>query len=191
MIDHSTLVFLMSSYGLWILTPLAVVEGPIVTLIAGYLARLSMLSVWQVIPCVVIADILGDSLLYLVGRLALGGIGPSWRERVGLSPHRLFCLMRRFRRNGTRILVAAKLTHAAGFAALAAAGAARVRFAEFVAANALAGIPKCLLLVAVGYIFGDAYETAASWLSVEATIFLLLGSGLVAIVLLRRRKTGK
>ena len=52
MIDHATLVSVMSSYGMWVLTPLAVVEGPIVTVIAGYLASRSILSLWQVIPCV-------------------------------------------------------------------------------------------------------------------------------------------
>lgn len=191
MIDQATLVSMMSSYGLWVLTPLAVLEGPIVTVIAGYLASLSILKLWQVIPCVILADILGDSLLYLLGRLALGSIGPSWRDRLGLSPRRLFYLIRGFRRNGTRILVAAKLTHAAGFAALTAAGAARMRFGDFILANILAGVPKCLFFVALGYLFGSAYGRVAHWLSIEAALLLLVGLGLVAIVYLRRRRMGK
>jgi membrane protein DedA with SNARE-associated domain len=191
MIDHATLVSMMSDYGLWVLTPLAVLEGPIVTVIAGYLASLSILKLWQVVPCVILADILGDSLLYLLGRLALGSIGPTWRDRLGLSPRRLFYLIRGFRRNGTRILVAAKLTHAAGFAALTAAGAARMRFADFIIANILAGVPKCLFFVALGYLFGSAYERVAGWLSVEAALLLLLGLSLAVFVYLRHRKMGK
>lgn len=178
----------MSTYGLWVLTPLAVLEGPIVTVIAGYLASLSILSLWQIVPCVVVADILGDSLLYLLGRLALGGLGPTWRDRLGLSPRRLYSLMRGFRRNGTRILVAAKLTHAAGFAALTAAGAARMPFADFLVANTIAGIPKCLFFVALGYLFGSAYETIASWLSGEAALLLAICVGLGAFVYVRRRR---
>jgi len=188
MIDHDALVSMMSTYGLWVLTPLAVLEGPIVTVIAGYLASLSILSLWQVIPCVIVADILGDSLLYLIGRLALGGIGPTWRGRLGLSPRRLFGLMRGFRRNGTRILVAAKLTHAAGFAALTAAGAAHMPFADFVIANTLAAIPKSLFFVALGYLFGSAHETIAGWLSGEAALLLAVGLVVVAVVYLRHRR---
>ncbi len=180
---------MLSSYGLWVLTPLAVIEGPIVTVIAGYLASLSILSPWQIVPCVVIADIVGDSLLYLVGRLALGGLSPAWRDRLGLSRRRLFYLMRGFRRKGTRILVAAKLTHAAGFAALTAAGAARMPFVEFLIANTLASIPKSLFFLVVGYLFGSAYGTIAKWLSGEAALVLLaLGLGLLTVVYLQRRR---
>ncbi len=188
MIDQATLVTVMSSYGMWVLTPLAVIEGPIVTVIAGYLASLKIISLWQVIPCVIVADILGDSLLYLLGRMALGGLNPAWRGRLGLSPRRLYSLMRGFRRNGTRILVAAKLTHAAGFAALTAAGAARMPFVAFIVANILAGIPKCLFFVALGYLFGSAYETIGRWLSGEAALLLGLGVGGVFVVYLLHRR---
>lgn len=189
MIDHATLVSVMSSYGMWVLTPLAVVEGPIVTVIAGYLASRSILSLWQVIPCVILADILGDALLYFVGRLALGGLGPAWRDRLGLSRQRLFGLMRSFRRHGTRILVIAKLSHAAGFAALTAAGAAHMPFGAFMLANILAGIPKCLFFVALGYLFGNAYDTIARWLSWEASALLLaLAVGAAAMLWYRRRQ---
>jgi membrane-associated protein len=188
MIEHAELVSLMSTYGMWVLTPLAVIEGPIVTVIAGYLASLKILSLWQVIPCVIVADIVGDSLLYFLGRMALGSLSPTWRGRLGLSPSRLFSLMRGFRRNGTRILVAAKLTHAAGFAALTAAGAAHMPFASFILANILAGVPKCLFFVALGYLFGSAYETIGSWLSGEAALLMALGLGVVVLVYFQRRK---
>ncbi|MBS1182005.1 MAG: hypothetical protein H6Q99_1885 [Proteobacteria bacterium] len=192
MIDHAALMSMMSSYGLWVLTPLAVLEGPIVTVIAGYLASLTILSLWQVIPCVIAADIVGDSLLYLLGRLALGSLGPTWRDRLGLSPRRLYSLMRGFRRHGTRILVVAKLTHAAGFAALTAAGAARMPFVTFLLANTLASIPKSLVFVTLGYLFGSAYETIAGWLSVEAAALVLaLGVGGGLVVYLRRRRADK
>ena len=189
MIEHAELVSMISSYGLWVLTPLAVLEGPIVTVIAGYLASLSILSLWLIVPCVIIADIVGDCLMYLLGRLALGSLSPRWRDRLGLSRRRLFHLMRGFRRNGTRILVAAKLTHAAGFAALTGAGAARMPFMEFLVANTLASIPKSLFFVVLGYLFGSAYETIAKWLSGEAALIMLaLGLGLFTIIYLQRRR---
>lgn len=192
MIDHATLVTMMSTYGMWVLTPLAVIEGPIVTVIAGYLANRQILSLWQVIPCVIAADMLGDTLMYFLGRLALGSLGPKWRGRLGLTSQRLYSLMRGFRRNGIRILVAAKLTHAAGFAALTAAGAARMPFITFLLANTLAGIPKCLFFVALGYLFGSAYETIAKWLSGEAALLMLvLTLGLVTFFFVRHRRASR
>lgn len=191
MIDHPELVALISQYGLWVLTPLAVLEGPIVTVIAAYLSRLSILNVWQVIPCVILADVIGDGLLYLLGRTALGQISPRWRERLGLSRRRLVGLMRGFRRNGARILVTAKLTHAAGFAALTAAGAARMRFVDFIVINTLASIPKCLFFVAIGYLFGSAYKSVADWISLEGVLLLALILGIITVVYLHRRRVSK
>lgn len=180
---------MMSGYGMWVLTPLAVIEGPIVTVIAGYLANREILSLWQVIPCVIIADMLGDTLFYFLGRLALDSLSPRWRNRLGLTAERLEALIQGFKRNGTRILVAAKLTHAAGFAALTAAGAARMPFGAFLIVNTLAGIPKCLFFVALGYLFGSAYETIGKWLSGEAALLmavLTLGAGTVFFIRHRR-----
>lgn len=189
MIDHATLVSMMSAYGMWVLTPLAVIEGPIVTVIAGYLANRQILSLWQVIPCVILADMLGDGLFYGLGRLALDSLSPRWRRRLGLTAERLEALIQGFKRNGTRILVAAKLTHAAGFAALTAAGAARMPFGAFLLVNTLAGIPKCLFFVALGYLFGSAYETIARWMSGEAAVLMaVLVLGAATFVFVRHKR---
>ena len=63
---------LISNHGLAILAPLSIIEGPIVTVIAAYLARQGLLVLWQVAICVIIGDLLGDLLYYSVGRGALG-----------------------------------------------------------------------------------------------------------------------
>lgn len=192
MIDHAALIALVSHYGLWILTPLAVVEGPIATVIAAYLARQSILDLTDVIVCVIAADMIGDSLLYLVGRHGLGRLPASWRERFGLTRKRVFSLMRSFRRNDVRILIVGKITHAAGFAVLAVAGAVRMPFLRFLAINLVATIPKSLFFVAVGYLFGSAHEVISRWISFEGLLLFALILVVVALVLhFNRRKTVK
>lgn len=189
MISSATIVELISTYGVAILAVVATLEGPIVTVIAAYLASQGLLVLWQVIVCVILADVAGDVVHYAMGRGMLDWLPPRLRERLGITPARRRQLARAFDRNGVRVLVVAKLTHVAGFAALLGAGAARMRFLPFLLANLAAAIPKSLFFVAIGYLFGGAHETIGRWLSIgSAALLLLLGAG-VAIYL--RRKAGR
>ena len=91
-----------------------------------------------------------------MGRGLLDWLPLSIRRKFGVSRRRMAQMIRTFRDNGVRLLVIGKLTHAAGFAVLFAAGAARMPFLTFVLANLLATIPKSLILFAIGYMFGSA-----------------------------------
>ena len=57
------LLALLNAYGIAILAPLAIIEGPIVTVIAAWLASLGLLNLWEVLICVILADLVGDSLI--------------------------------------------------------------------------------------------------------------------------------
>lgn len=182
---------IITNHGITILAPLAILEGPIVTVVAAYLASLNLLRLVDVIVCVIAGDVIGDCILYWVGRGMLDWLPLSLRMRFGVSRRRMAVLMRTFRDNGVRVLVVGKLTHAAGFAVLVGAGAARMPFGTFVLANFLATIPKSLALVAVGYLFGSAHALIAQWISWGPFVILplLLVGGGVLYYLKRRRPT--
>ena len=76
MIVDADLSNLISNHGIAILAPLALIEGPIVTVIAAFLAREGLLALWQVVACVILADVAGDVLHYGVGRGVLAWRGP-------------------------------------------------------------------------------------------------------------------
>ena len=180
---------IISSYGIAILAPLSIVEGPIVTVVAAYLASLHLLRLVDVIICVIIGDLVGDCILYWVGRGMLDWLPLSLRVRFGVSRRRMAVLMRTYRDNGVRVVVVGKLTHAAGFAVLIAAGAARMPFMTFVMANFLATIPKSLALVAVGYLFGSAHALIAEWFSVGTAVILAVLLAGVAVMVYRKHKS--
>ena len=180
---------IISSYGIAILAPLSIVEGPIVTVVAAYLASLHLLRLVDVIICVIIGDLVGDCILYWVGRGMLDWLPLSLRVRFGVSRRRMAVLMRTYRDNGVRVVVVGKLTHAAGFAVLIAAGAARMPFMTFVMANFLATIPKSLALVAVGYLFGSAHALIAEWFSVGTAVILAGLLAGVAVMVYRKHKS--
>ena len=42
--SHETVIALIQAYGLWVLAPFAILEGPIVTVVASYLAHQGALN---------------------------------------------------------------------------------------------------------------------------------------------------
>jgi membrane-associated protein len=175
MTSGADLMTLLTSHGIGLLIPLAIIEGPIVTVIAAWLASLGLLDLRQVIVVVIIADLAGDGLLYLLGRFGLGLIPPALQKRLGVSQRRLVRLVRAFRNKGVKLLILGKLTHAAGFAILIAAGAARMPFAAFMGANLAATVPKSLVLVGLGYAFGAAYSQISNGIYWASLAILALG----------------
>lgn len=174
---ESELLSLISQHGIAVLAPIAVLEGPVVTLIAAWLASLGALVLWQVLICVILADLAGDCALYGLGRYGHSLLPARWQIKVGLTRRRLQRLSRAYRDKGGKILIIGKLTHAAGFALLIGAGAARMPFGRFLAANMVATVPKSLALTAVGYLAGAAYGQIANgiyWLSLALIALLAL-----------------
>jgi membrane-associated protein len=181
MTDHSQIIALIQSHGLTMLTALAVVEGPIVTVIAAWLASMSLLRFQDVFICVLLADLVGDTALYLAGRFAPQLLSAAVARRLGLTRRRVTTVVRSFRERGWRILLFGKLTHAAGFAVLAAAGAARMPFLEFLMVNLAATIPKVLVFMGIGYLAGSASGAIGEWLGiVSAAVIAIIAMAIVA-----------
>lgn len=187
MTESGDIVSVIATHGLWVLAPLSVMEGPIVTVIGGWLASLKLMNPVAVFVCVVIGDVVGDSLLYATGRGVRLDRLPLIGRYLRIPRATLVPLVRGFRDRGVRLLVLGKLTHAAGFAVLIAAGAARMNFALFALVNVLASIPKSLALMALGYGIGAAHAKVAQWLSWGSALVLILVVIGGAIWLWRRR----
>ena len=178
MIGLETIVALASAHGLVLVAPLAVIEGPIVTVIAAWLASRYILDVRAVAAVVIAADVVGDLTLYALGRWGLHRLPKRWRDRLGLNRARLLGLAKHFRAQGTRTLVIGKLTHSAGAAILVAAGLAKLRLWRFFWVNLLTTIPKSLFFVGLGYSIGAAYARIDNWISRAS---LVLGGALILV----------
>ena len=169
-----TLIAAVSSHGATILLPLAIIEGPIVTVLAGYASRLGVFQVPLAFFIVVLGDLIGDTLLYLLGRRGLGRIPPNWMARLGLAPERVTALSVHFAEKGGRTLILAKITHSAGAAVLVAAGLARMPFWRFMWYNLMGTVPKSAVLLALGYVLGEAATQLGPTITEGSMIMLAL-----------------
>lgn len=138
---------------LW-LFPLAVLEGPLVAMVAGSMVSLGLISWPLAYPLIIGADLVGDTFFYLLGRFGHLPLARRALNRIGVREPSLTKLEQIFRKKGARMLVGAKLTHFAGTPVLAAAGLARVNYERFLFWNLAATVPKSAATMVVGYLLG-------------------------------------
>ena len=177
---------LVRAYGLMIIAPLAVLEGPVVAVVSGYLGKLGLLAMPQTFAVLVLGDLLGDMVLYGIGRRGRARVTLPWLARFGVTRRRLARVLRAFRAKGGRILILGKLTHSAGFAVLLAAGMARMPFARFLGLSVLATLPKVAVLLGLGWVFGAVADRVGHWLMVGGVVVIGGCLALVTAHLVRR-----
>jgi membrane-associated protein len=169
------------SYKYMVLFPVMVAEGPIITIIAGFLVSLGHLNGLATYLVLVVGDVTGDSIYYAIGRWSKGSLFGRWGRFLGITEKRLRQLEKYFYRHKTKTLLIGKWSHAIGAPILAAAGLARLPYEQFLAINFLATLPKTLLLLLIGFYFGRSYKRIATYLDYTAIAMIALASLLVVL----------
>ena len=186
MITLDSVMQLISVYGLWLLLPISVTEGPIVTVIAAYLAQRGLMPVIGVYAVCVLGDLIGDALWYTLGRYAPDLLPLRWQERLGITQGRKLALEDHFAQRGGRTLLFGKLTHSAGLAIMVASGLARMPFGPYIWYNLLGTLPKTLLFVLIGYFLGAAYSSVDVYLYRVSLVLFVVILAAAALYLQRR-----
>lgn len=174
--------------GYLLLLPLSIIEGPIVTILAGSMTAAGYLDAATVLLIVVLGDLIGDTAFYALGRWGTSLLlryGGRW---IGLTPGRLAQLRQRFAARSRSTLAVGKLTHSIGALVLVAAGAARMSYLEFLLINLVTTIPKSAVLLLVGYYLGQGLLHLTGSFAYLPLVLLAVGAVLV-VVLLARRET--
>jgi membrane protein DedA with SNARE-associated domain len=157
-IHHLTalhLFLLLLQYGYLLLFPIAVIEGPVAAIVAGALVATGALNAYVVFVLLVVADLTGDFLYYSLGRWGHVHMIEKISSRLGLSESRMTPLKAEFIKNDWKLILIGK-TQGLGAIILYFAGASRMKLNRFLAWNFVGTIPKVLIFMAVGYLFGQS-----------------------------------
>jgi len=164
-----------------------VVEGPMITVIAGFLSSLGYLDILVVYLFVVIGDLVGDSIYYAGGRWGRKRFVRRWGRYVGVTMERIMQLQEYFAEHKGKTLIVAKLSHAIGAPVLVAAGVANVPYWQFVGINFLATLPKSLVLLLIGFYFGKGYAKISEYLDYTALGMVALAALLIMLYLMKKK----
>ena len=173
----------LAEHGAWVLFLLAVIEGPVVVLGATALGQIGAMDIRFVWFVAVVADLVGDSALYFLGRHLPDCLPRSLRPS-GVRGRAESV----FRTSGARILLVAKLTHFAGLPTLIAAGFARMPLARFLFWNLVGTLPKVTAIVLAGSQFWKSVLSGSTE-SVVATLLVAAALAGTGVMLLRKRRS--
>jgi len=144
----------LKNYGYWGMVPIMIIEGPIVTVIAGMLASLGAFS-WPIVLVLSIAgDVIGDVILYFLGFRYGMGFVRRIGKCIGITESLVIKMEKYFQRHGGKTIFAVKSTTGLCWAAFVAAGSVRMDFKKFLKYSFLGGIVWSGFLVAMGYFYG-------------------------------------
>lgn len=154
----------------------AIVEGPVLMLLSGFILHLGYVSFWPLYVALIAGDLTGDVLWYGVGHYYAHPFLRRFGRYFSLNEALLDTMVTTFKRHETKILLLSKITMGLGFAVLVliAAGWARVRLSKFLAFNF---VGQCLwtgILVSIGYFFGKLYLLADESLRIVSLIGFLV-----------------
>lgn len=165
---------LLYTYSYFVLFPLVVVEGPIVTIIAGFLVSTGFMDFPLAYLTIVLGDLTGDYIYYSIGRWWFNGFIHSFFNFLKFDTNKVKKIKKLFKNHQGKVLFFGKLSHAIGAPILIAAGLSEVPIKDFLWFNFLATLPKSLILLLVGFYFGSTLGSFNKYLNWTILVLVLL-----------------
>lgn len=174
-------------YKYYFLFPAVIIEGPIITVIAGFLSVQGLMNFYLAFLVIVAGDLAGDAAYYALGRWGRKNFIEKYGKFIGISPAKIAGLENNFKSSGGKIIIFGKLAHGIGTVFLVAAGASRMPFIKFMFYNLIATAPKSVILLLIGYFFGHAWSKIGDYFDYFALGALILAIGLLVLYYLTTR----
>jgi membrane protein DedA with SNARE-associated domain len=179
MLPLAHVVQLLLQYRYALLFPIAVVEGPIVSILAGFLASTGNMNIYLAYLTVLAGDLIADTVYYAFGRFGGVNFVSRYGRFLRLTTESLAGLEEHFEKHTGKTLIIGKFSHGLGSVVLFSAGLARVRYPKFLLYNILSASLKSFVLITVGYYYGYAYQRINDYFGYASYLFIGLAVVLV------------
>ncbi len=182
----------LQQYGYWLMLPLMVIEGPIVTIFAATMASLGAFNPLVVLAFSIIGDMLGDVLFY--------GAGYKWGMKfvdnigkyLGITRTLIEKMEKYFEKHGGKTIFAVKSTTGLCWATFVAAGIVKMDFKKFIKYSFLGGVVWSGFLVAMGYFYGYLWKETKQYISwVGWIVFAVAIASFIGISLYKKKQSEK
>jgi membrane-associated protein len=141
-------------YKYQVIFPIAVAEGPIITLISGFLVSRGRLDLLPALLVVFMGDVVSDSAFYLAGRVGIHMI--KYLKFLHVSEERLRRLENQFAYRPWKTMIVAKVSYGLGAVFMIASGVSRLSFKKFMEYMLSLNFIRSSILLAIGFYFGRA-----------------------------------
>lgn len=167
---------------------LMVIEGPFATMISAFFASQGHFNLWAVYALSISGDILGDIILYGIGRFGGYPALTKIRKRFGRNGQLQKKIEQAFVSHGAKIIFYVKISTGLAFVTFLTAGTAKMNFGKFLKFTFLGGIIWSGILVSLGYFFGYAAELIAEYLKFSGLVIFVIAILVVFLIGLFKKK---
>jgi len=181
------LFFLLIKYRYVILFPLAVVEGPIITIITGFLCSTGFFKLFIVYPIVIVGDNIGDFLYYSLGRWGSSDFLERFGRWIGVTPAKMDAVKDYISINPNKTIGFSKIILGIGVAGLVLAGKSRVPFGRFFKICFLTSVAQSAVYLGTGWFFGTFYLQISHYLNYFASFSIVITLALVLFFIIKSR----
>ncbi len=161
---------------------LGILQGSVITILAGFLVTVSRLNFYLALGVVISSDIASDILYYYLGKGYRTIASYSWSWPIRIKPAKLERIESFYQRYGVWAVVILKVTDGLAVPAIVVAGMSKMPLKRFLVISIISALIKGGLLFAIGYKLGTAYGGAVDFLQ-AATIALTLALVFVVVSL--------
>ncbi|MES2775053.1 MAG: DedA family protein [Bacteroidota bacterium] len=181
------IVCLLLKYKYAILFPFAIFEGPIVTVLAGFLSSMGTINPFLALLIIVPGDITGDTLYYFLGRFGRTGWLHRISNKLGLTDKKLERAEAYFSSNPHKAIPLSKVILGVGVAGLFLAGRSGFPYYRFIAICAITSAVQCSIYMCLGYFFGYAYLQINEALNYVAATSIVIAVLLALFFIIRSK----
>jgi membrane-associated protein len=170
-----TLIPVLLTYKYLLLFPLSLLEGPILSVVVGFLISQQQLNFFAAYAILMAADILRDTALFLIGRwLHPESVLSRIADRFKHMDHL-------WTRHTVKTLMISKWAYGLSFPMLISAGLTKLSVKKFVMIAFLVTMFQYAVLIALGFYFGKSYQLLSTYI-VGAQLFLALGIVIIVVL---------
>ncbi len=177
------MIQLLLTYKYLILAPLAIIEGPIVAIVVGFLTTLGVFNFLFAYIILVLGDIIGDGVIYYIGHS-----GKKVLHYFKVTPEKLEKAKTYFHENHHKAIIMSKLVHGIGFTGLIAAGASHVPYKRYFKTCMTISCIQSFVMLVIGIFFGHAYVAIEKYLNYYAAGASVIALLVILIVVIRKYK---
>lgn len=173
-VTTSQLISWILYYKYIILLPIAIVEGPIISVTGGFLSAQGHLTLWMVYLIVMLGDLIGDVVWYYLGYHYGHAFVKKSGKRFAITEEKIAPVKEKFHKHTYSILFLSKITNGLGLAivVLFTAGLSKIPFKKYMLINFSGQLIWSGVLIAIGYVFGNVLAQVQS---VETKVMIFAG----------------
>ncbi|MBX4196663.1 VTT domain-containing protein [Candidatus Pacearchaeota archaeon] len=161
MVDLSTVssaISFVTTHSYWILLLIMIPEGVVITYIAAFAASLGLLNIWIVLFLSTVGNVIGDCILYSIGRFTKTSRIEAYFERKRLEKGLIHKIEKNLLKNTGKTMALVKITPPHPAHGLIMAGIVEVPFPKFLFFSVLTSFVFSLFFSILGFYTGSSYK---------------------------------